>query len=536
MREVVRPQPKLRWYDRLGMIADSVVSIFAPVTGARRRAFRVRMATASESRDDRARGEETRGYSWIGSRLSPDAAAEEDLESNRDKSRELYNTQAIGGVVDSRVNLVVSYGFVPQARIKERTGLATAEQAKKWNSELEDVYAQVAPSICQTGKRSLWQLLSLAEKHHGFDGESLTILSDRGGADRPIPLRLAVVDPARLCTPTDKIGNPLIRLGIEYDAGGEIIAYHIRDTHPGDTAKVSETWTRYDADRVLHVFDAMAAEQSRGLPWLIRTINLAKDSVDLDEAALIAAQVEACAAAFVTNEYGSPEDNAQRNATSTAATGHRLQEIRPGGIHYVTEGNRITFSTPTKASGYGPLQEWNHRRMAAGINYPYEMLTKNWTGLSFAGGRLSLAEARQFCKVKQQLLREMWLFKVWERMVFESVLVGACSIPARLYNRARWWFHRHEWTAPAWPFALTPMEEVNAKVKLVDENIITKASLVGEYGGDLEEVFEQRGIERALEREYEIDPASSDVPQETLAAQQRQTQPQDSQLEEELAA
>jgi hypothetical protein len=61
----------------------------------------------------------------------------------------------------------------------ERPGVATATQAEQWNQELEDVYAQTAPTICKTGKRSLWQLARLVERHHGAYGESFTILSDR---------------------------------------------------------------------------------------------------------------------------------------------------------------------------------------------------------------------------------------------------------------------------------------------------------------------------------------------------------------------
>lgn len=531
MREVTPHRRKPTWFDRAGEVVDGIVSIFAPVQGARRRAFRIRMSSVDlENRDNRS-GDYTRGGSWIGSRLSPDVEAEQDLDSKREKSRELYKTHSIGGAVDSRTNLVVSYGFTPQARIKERKGLVTAEQAKTWNQELEDVYTQTAPTICQTGKRSLWQLLSLAEKHHGFDGESLTILHDRGDAERPIPLILQVVDPMRLQTPPDKAGNPLIRLGIEYDAGGKIIAYHIRNSHPGDTGQSDQSFTRYDADRVLHVYEPMAAEQTRGLPWLIRNIDPAKDSDDLDEAAIVAAQIEACHAAFVTSQYGNPANAATRAATSTT-NGYRLQEIRPGGIHYIDEGTQVQFATPTKANGYPGIQEGIHRKMAAGANYPYEMLAKNWAGLSFAAGRLSLAECRQFRDVKQQLLREMWLCMVWQRIVFESVLVGACSIPSRIFNKARWWFYRHEWTPPAWPFALTPLEEVNAKKILVKENVITKARWVAEHGGDREEVAEEREIERKDEIKKGIDPASTEVPAEELET----LSPQDSQLERELAA
>lgn len=521
MKEVVKPTRKLNWSDRAGSVVDSFVSIFSPTAGAARRAFRMQLSCDIERRD-RGPGDVTRGSSWLGSRLSPDSELEESLDSQREKSRELYHHDSIGGAIDSRANLVVSDGFTPQARIKERAGFATKEQAKQWNQELEDVYAQISPSICQTRKRSLWQLSKLVEKHHGCDGESITILSDRGGTDRPIPMTLAVVDPMRLQTPPGLVSNPRVRLGIEYDDGGQIIAYHIRNSHPNDTVQTDLTFTRYEADRVLHVFEPMAAEQSRGLPWLSRALNRVKDAGDLDEAALIAEQIRACHAAFITPAPGQGAATAADLAATGTVGSYRTEEIRPGMIKYLDREGQVTFSQPSSGSGYDPIQNSNFHRIAAGINYPFEMLTKNWAGLSFAAGRLSLAEARQFAKSQQRLLREMWFCKIWERMVFESVLVGAVSIPARTYNRARWWFNRHEWTAPAWPFAITPMEEIKAAIMAVDENIRTKASVCAEYGGDLEEVFEQRRIEREMEREFDIDPASSEVPVEMLEAQEHQ--------------
>jgi hypothetical protein len=59
------------------------------------------------------------------------------------------------------------------------------------------------------------------------------------------------------------------------------------------------------------------------------------------------------------------------------------------------------------------------------MNYPYEMLVKNWNGSHFAGGRLALTEGRLFVQSAQQLLIECWLCKIWDRLVYESVLVGA---------------------------------------------------------------------------------------------------------------
>lgn len=520
MRERKRPQAKRGIMDRIGSVCDSLMLALAPERGLKRIALRKRYESVRMSWTDGGERTHTREESWLASRLSPDSGLELELDDLRKKSRELYRTDSIGGAVDSRTNLVVSYGFTPQAQIKERTGLVTESQAEQWNNELEEVYERLSPRISKCGRRSLWQLLRLAERHHGFDGESLTILSDRGDSDKPVPLTVEVVDPERLQTPPGMIGNPRVRLGVEYDATGRIVAYHIRDTHPHDTLEVSESFTRYPAERVLHVFEPWFAGQSRGFPWLVRALNRCKDAKDLDEAAIIAAQVEACAAAFVTSPNGG--SRAAAAAASGTVNDYRMEDIRPGTIRYLDVGESVHFTNPSRSNGYAPIQEWNYRRAAAGMNYPYEMIAKNWSGLSFAAGRLSLADARLMVKSQQKLLREMWLAEIWNRMVEEAVIVGAVSIPPRLYARAPWWFQRHEFGNPSWPYALTPGEEIDAAVDSVNNNIRTKASVIAEYGGNMEDVFAQRKRERELEREYEIEPATAEKGEQPVAQEQEQ--------------
>lgn len=520
MTERKPPQPPPKTLaDSFGGLVDRFVYAFAPERGVRRMAIRgaAERRAARNASTDGAESTQIRDGKWLGSRLSTDSVLELDLETLRRKSRELYRTDSIGGAVDSRTNLVVSYGFTPQARIKERSGWATQAQADKWNEELEEIFDRTQRSIGKNGKQSLWQLLRLVERCNAVDGESITIMSDRGSADRPIPLILEVVDADRLETPPGMLGNPRVRMGIEYDAGGRIVAYHIRNTHPCDTLTVDQTYTRYPADRVLHVFEPWFAGQSRGFPWMTRAINRLRDAKDLDEAAILAAQVEACYAAFVASPGGAYQSAA--GATSETIANRRYEDIHPGTIRYLDFGETVTFGQPTKAGGYDPFQTWNYRRAAAGMNFPYEMVAKKWDGLSFAAGRLSLTDAKLFVKAQAKMLREAWLGPVWNRIVEESVIVGACSIPPSLYARAPWWFQRHEFNDPAWPYALTPGEEIDAAVKAVDNNLRTKASVIAEYGGNLEDVFAERIVERKQERDGDIEPAAAEVPSAELTPQ-----------------
>jgi lambda family phage portal protein len=500
MRERVTHKPEQTWLSRIGGFVDRCVYAVAPTYGFQRIQMRA-TADARLSTFEGAAHDETRSASWIGSRLSPDAAMEVDLQTLRTRGHELYRNDSYGGSIDNVVNHVVGTGFTPQCRISER--LVGLEASQVFCEELEGIYKRWSPKADITGRISLWQQSRLAERHILASGEGLAVISDDPAKDAPIPLTIEIIDPERLETPIGKIGDPLVRMGIEKDSAGRILAYWIRRTHPGDTT-VNLEYDRIPADRVLHIYERWFAGQSRGLPWLCRALNRIKDCKDLDEAEIIAAQVQACFAVFVNTPIN-PATAAASAASSTDGT-LRYEDVKPGAIHY-RNGGDVTFANPTRpGNSFAPFQEWNYRRIAAALNVPYEILVKNWGGLSFAAGRLVLAEWRLDVKSRQKLLVEQVLCPIWHRMVNESVMLGACSIEPRNWSARPWVYQDHCWTPPAWPYAITPGEEIKANIEAVNNNQRTLASVIAETGEDMEDVLDQRAREMQLQRDRDILP------------------------------
>lgn len=517
MREVQRPtRSKPTWVGRLGTAVDRLCYAVSPQWGLARMTAR-RVADAHLATFEGAETTEVRN-NWIGSRLSTDSALEEDRDHLVSRSRELYRNDSYGGTIDNVVNHVVGTGFTPQCRISEK--IVGTEAAQISREELELVYKLWSCKVDISGKISLWQQTRLMERHILLDGEGLAVLSDDPVADKPIPLTVEVIDPERLKTPPQLIANRLCRMGVEKDAAGRIVAYWILRSHPGDSLNATEEYDRVPASRVLHVFDRWFAGQTRGLPWLTRAMNRVKDCKDLDEAEIIAAQVQACFAVFM-KKTGNAITAAQAAATSTDGT-KRYQEVQPGAIMYGNEGEEPVMVNPSRPGGtFAPFQEWNYRRIAAAINWPYEMLVKNWAGLSFVAGRLILSEARLETKSRQKMLDEGFLRPVWERMVDECVLTGACNIEPRNWNARPWVYRAHTWTAPAWSYAINPGEEVKANIEAVNNNQKTLSEVIAEDAGDLEERLEVRKREVELQRKYGILPpdiVSADAKAETAAA------------------
>lgn len=517
---------------------DRTIYAFAPIYGAKRietrrqydkyQAVSERFSRATEA----AETNRHREGKWLGSRLSADAFLEEDLETARQRSRELYRNDFIGGAVDSRVEHTVGTGFTVQSKIKEKPGVITAEQAKELNRQLEELYEQIEPTLCRTRKKSLWQKLCLAARCIDTDGETFVVQSDVGTAGLPIPLCVEVVDCDRVETPPQKVSDPRCRMGIQYDAGGQIDGYWIRKTHPNDDKEFSLEYDYVIAWRVQHVFIEWFAGQSRGLPWMTRILNRAKDGKDLTEAGIIGAQVEACFAGFIKSKVN-PVAAAMGAATSTSGT-DRLQDVRPGSMNYLGPDDEITFSAPNKNNAVGSLQEYNNRTIAAGLNWPYEMLMKDWRGVSFAGGRIILNSAKISTKVRQKLIIESLLRPIWHRIVDEAVIVGAVDIESRTYRDNQYLFRRHIWKGPAWSYAITPGEETKATLTAIDGNLMTLEDALGESQQDLEEVVAQRTIEREMLRQGKIMP--NDVAEAEATTEAAEESPQDQEQEQEQEA
>lgn len=495
---------------RLSTFIDNAIYSFAPVWGAKRietrrqydryQAVSDKFSRSLESSEDNRHRE----GKWLGSRLSADAFLEEDLESSRQRSRELYRNDFVGGAIDSRVEHVVGCGFTVQARIKAKAGVIDKEQADALNEQLEDLYKQIEPTLCRTRKKSLWQKTCLAARCLDADGESFVVMSDVGGPDVEIPLCVEVVDCDRVETPPEFVSDPLVRMGIRYNAKKEIVSYFIRRSHPHDNKEFSLKYDEIPAWRVQHVFVEWFAGQSRGLPWMTRALNRAKDGKDLTEAGIIGAQVEACFAGFIKSKVNPVA--AAMGAATTVDSGRRIQEVRPGSMNYIGADDEITFSAPNKANSVGTLQEYNNRTIAASLNWPYEMMMKDWRGVSFAGGRIILHGAKLSTKVRQKLIIESILRAIWNRMVDEAVIVGAIDLDSRTYRDNLHLFRRHTWTGEKWSYAITPGEETNAIVTAIDNNLMTLADALAENQQDFEEVMAQRQLERQEERDRNIVP------------------------------
>lgn len=454
-----------------------------------------------------------RGDKWLKSRLSPDSELELELEASREHSRQLYkNFGYATGVVDHRTDNVVGCGLAPKAAIRPGTfGFGgpvitiSEQQAEQWNRELDAVYELWAPRAGRSGRKSFGQCQRLAHRCWKRDGDVLVIMSDVGRADKPIPLQVDVVAAERLETPPGESGNPRIRLGVETDREGDVLRYHVRDTHPDDNLENDFSYTPYEAWRVCHLHEELFAGQSRGLPWGFSVQTDARDFKDFKEATIISAEAAACVMMVIATQ--NPDLIA-----SGALNSDGEQEMEPGKIMYTQLGDQVNQITPNQpGTTYGMFSEWSLLGYAGGMNYPFGWVVKDRRRATYSAGRLEEIDGGVVLECDHMMLRDQLIAPVWQRLVQEAVIVGAVSIPPGLFRQMPHLFTRFRLTPKGRPW-VDPPKESSAAETAVNNNQDTLERVLARRGMDLDETLEQRARELRKQRELGIEPVSSQPP------------------------
>lgn len=489
--------PGARFLRGVGRIVDDAIFLFAPGWGYRRRMARIRhdvtlgrleqLATSFDDDNggrgrswDMAKSDNLRGSRWLASGLSPDAGLEEDLQTKQERCASLYRNSAIAhGAIESRVANETGVGISAQPLVRAVSRgrvKISQETADAINDEIQEVIRLwSAHGVDKRRQFSLSQVQRLINRSYAVFGESFVLLATakyRG----PNSLVLDVIAPERVETPPEFVSDPNVRLGVRYSNtpnNKEVIGYYVRESHPGEVGtRYTQDWKYYERfdsmgqPRLLHIFDPLFPEQSRGIPWLAAAANRIKDLDDFVEAELIAKQIEACFGLIFKGGSNSeaPVDIADANKSSTDSDGRRLEEIEPGMIHYAGEDEEVTTIDPSRpGANFAPFVEHALRSIAASLNFPYELLAKNFFRTTFSSGQLAMLDGRLGFRMRRQVLIDQGMRPIYRRLIFEQVFIDSLGglIPVSAYRGNESLFDRHEWTGQGWGH-INPLQDVKA--------------------------------------------------------------------------
>lgn len=292
-----------------------------------------------------------------------------------------------------------------------------------------------------------------------------------------------------------------VRMGIEFDAVGRTVAYHIFTRHPGDSLNGrARERIRLPADQAFLVFRPERPGQVLGVPWgytALRRLNMLRG---YEEASITAARVGAAKMGFIQSRESdddvSPADLEGRETTETGAL---ISEMEPGMIEQLPQGWEYKTHDPAYPTGeMAPFMKVMLQGAAAGLGVSYATLANDLSGANFSTLRAGKGEERDEWRDIQGWIIESYIdrtFREWLPMAILSSQVG--SLPLAKLEK----FSQPRWRARGWAY-VSPGEEANANQREMAAMLRSPQSITGERGEDLETVFEEISEAKKLAASY----------------------------------
>ena len=164
--------------------------------------------------------------------------------------------------------------------------------AKAWESFIRQADAD--------GRTDFYGLQAMVARETIIAGEAFfQILDGEDGMPQLRAIPAEQVDES-LTRPLD--GGGYIVSGIEFDAFGRRVAYHVLPVKPSDLLTGYLPPVRFPAEEMLHIFESIASGQVRGISWLAPVILPASEFDQLCDALLTGTKIAAMFAGFLVNQ------------------------------------------------------------------------------------------------------------------------------------------------------------------------------------------------------------------------------------------
>lgn len=410
--------------------------------------------------------------------------------------------------VRSYVASLIGCGITPQLRLDDRATRRAVVQL--WDDSSKEFDAD--------GRTDGYGLQVDVALGMILAGESLARLRDRRTTDDlAVPLQVQVLEADHL--PVDKherlARGGTIRAGIELDALGARVAYHLYRTHPGDSFELGSeplTLVRVPASNVLHVYESLRPGQLRGEPRLARVLLASFFLERFDDATLEKAGLAATITGFIKRVTGLDLAPPTVDTGNTAdATGMVEQRLEPGSMNVLQEGEEVQFAPAAEIGDYATITKHQLRKISAGVGSTYEHTTGDYEGVTYSSLREAKLQLRRECEqLIYRTLVPQFCQPLWNAWIERAVMNGRLPITPAQYLADRRAFRRVRWIPPRLDW-VDPMKDVMAEKEAIKAGIMTLSEAIRGRGWDAEEVFEERAQELQLMRELgvpsDVDPS-----------------------------
>lgn len=465
--------------------------------------------------------------SWRPKLQSADADMLDQKEVAEARTIDLVRNNGIAaGAVQTRKDKVVGSKFRLVLSPDYRTLGLDRTAMREWAKMVEGHYYSWAEDpMCSADaqrKRTMTELLRDAEACRFMQGESFISREWRFMPfnDSPYGTCFQLIEPERVSNPV-LADLEKVRAGIELDAWGAPVAYHVRTRHPDDWyarnggASVFDPaewqritrFNRYGWQQIIHNFEQQRANQTRGFSGFSSVVKRLKMMDRQENVQLELSIIAASLAVVIESQFGP-------NSAMEALGGSNMKQLH----EFVSAQNAYKKNSPVLFDGvkiphlfpgeklnvnqaappgdqFASFQEFMLRHAARGLNTSYESLSGDYSKTSYSSARAAMAEswgavmsAREFGPARNATL----MFRLWLR---EAVVRGLVPLPDGVdlatFQTKMGLFARCAWLG-AGRVAIDELKSAKANELLLATNQTTLAAIAADAGEDWEELLEQR--------------------------------------------
>lgn len=313
-----------------------------------------------------------------------------------------------------------------------------------------------------------------------------------------VPFSLELLEPDLV--PLD-LDDPRRRIqqGVERNAWGRAVAFHLYKQHPGDAGVYIPETKRVSADLIRHVRTIDRIGQVRGVSILASTFTRLEDLKDYEESERIAAKIAASMAAVIVKG-----DSTLYDPTDTLASGDRRMRFQPGMIFDdLRPGESVeTIDSKRPNTNLEAYREGQLRAIAAPMRISVSSLSKNYNG-TYSAQRQELVEQYGAYGVLAYEFISQMVRPVYERFIAMAVVSGELILPRGMTLAGAM---GADYLPPAMPW-IDPKKEIEAITAQVRAGVRSLSSVIAERGGRMYDTLEQLSLDQrwAAERGLQLD-------------------------------
>lgn len=490
-------------------ILDRMVAWVSPSAGLARWHARTVLTAAEGSSGYRGGRMDRRPLrNWRPTGGSADTDTLADLPDLRARTRDLTRFSPIAtGAIGTTTIGVIGDGLQLQASIDHEALGLTAERADEMEREQEREWWAFCRRCDFTRVQSFDELQVMAYRAIKESGDVVMIRRYRQDPGDLYGTKLQVLEADRLSNPNRGPDTDRLSGGVETDADGVPVAYHISSAHPGALRVAKMEWERVPARAddgtplVLHLFERTRPELTRGIPLLAPVIEHLKQITDYSDAEVTAAVLSAKFTLFIETPDASTDGTPIVGETDTNLDSNEFK-LGNGAILSGAPGEKATPINPTRPNAnFDPFMQAFLRQVGVALQIPYELLIKHFTA-SYSASRAALEMAWSHFNQQRSWFSYRLCQEVYGWAMDEAVASGRLARPGWFENpMIRDAYLNAEWIGPR-RWSLNPQQEAAADE--IDMRLGVKTGeqvCIERTGGEIEKKLAQRAKEMDLARD-----------------------------------